>query len=434
MEKRIKQIFLKLFKNQLIAGSAVLFVGNMFASFGNYLYHLLMGRMLGPVDYGVLASLISVAYLLGIPMAALVLVIVKYVSALRGEKKLATVNYFYCWINRKVLIFGLIGFLVFLCFSFWLVSFLHLESNVLLILIGLASFIGIFSSINLATLQGFLLFGWYAIIGIISVIVKLFLAVFLVYLSYRVFGAILAILAGTIVSYVLALFYTKKIIGEKEKRQGFNSREVFSYALPVFFSILAFTSLYTTDIVLARHFLSAQEAGFYAALATLGKIIFFASSPIIMVMFPMVSERHANGKKCINLLNLSFSLVVIACLGISLIYFLFPKLMINILYGSQYLSASPYLFLFAIFLSLYSLASLLVNFHLSVKKVKVVVLPVIAAATQIIFISLFHQSLSQVAWVSIVVLSLLLISLLVYCFNSDDKTKKAFTFSHRSRL
>lgn len=429
-----KQAILKVFKNQLIAGSAVLFIGTMFASFGNYLYHLLMGRMLGPVDYGVLASLISITYLLGIPMSAFVLVIVKYASSFRGRGELATVNYFYRWANRKALVFGLIGFSIFLIFSSWIASFLHLDSVLLLIIVGGTSFLGIFLAINLATLQGFFRFGWYTIVGIIGVVVKLILAVVLVFLSYRVFGAILAMLVGTIVSYFLTRFYIEKIIGTNEEKERVDGKEVFSYALPVFFSILAFTSLYTTDIVLARHFLSPQEAGFYAALATLGKIIFFASSPIVMAMFPMVSERHANGKKYINLLSLSLGLVLLACLGISGVYFLFPKLMINILYGSQYLSASPYLFLFAIFLSLYSLSSLLVNFYLSVKKVKVVVLPVIAAAAQVILIFLFHQSLFQVAWVSIVILSLLLISLLVYCFYSDVKTKKAFTLSYRSRL
>jgi len=429
--KRIKS---PLFKNQLIAGSFVMMIGSLTAGFGNYLYHLLMGRMLGPADYGILASLISISYLLGIPMSAFVLVIVKYVSAFRGRRKLATVNYFYRWINRKAFIFGLTGFLIFLIFSSWIASFLHLESSLLLITIGLASFIGIFSSISLATLQGFLRFGWQTIAGIISVVVKLILAILLVYLSYRVFGAILAILAGVIIGYVLALFYVKKVIGKKEERQGFSGKEVVSYAIPVFFSTLAFTSLYTTDIILVRHFLPAQEAGFYAALATLGKIIFFASGPIIMVMFPMVSEKHANGKKYINLLNLSFGLVLVVCLGVSVIYFLFPKLMVNILYGRRYLVAAPYLWLFAIFLSLYSLSSLLVNFYLSVKKAKVVILPVTAAVVQIILISLLHQNLSQVVWVSITTLGLLLIGLLVYYLFNDVRDKKAITLSHRSRL
>lgn len=398
-------------------------IGSLTAGFGNYLYHLLMGRMLGPLEYGILASLISVSYLLGIPMSASILVIVKYVSEFRGRRELATANYFYRWINRKALIFGSIGFFIFLIFSPWIASFLHLESNIPLIIVGFVFFVGIFSSINLATLQGFLRFGWYTIISIASVVIKLILAIILVYSSYRVFGAILAILAGIIVGYTFGLFYILKIIGKKDEKKGFNGREVASYALPVFFSILAFTSLYTTDIVLARHFLPAQEAGFYAALATLGKIIFFASSPIVMVMFPMISEKHANGKKYANLLNLSLGLVFLVCSGVGGIYFLFPKLMINILYGNQYLSASPYLWLFAIFLSLYSLSYLLTNFYLSVKKVKIIFLPMTAALLQVILIFLFHQNLRQTVLMSVIATALLLFSLLVYNIEEIIQTK-----------
>jgi len=430
----VRKSIKNLIANQLIAGSAVLFAGNMLANFGNYLYHLLMGRMLGPIDYGVLASLIAVSYLMSIPIATLTLTVVKYTSALRGQKRLTVVNYFYQWITRKSLIYGLAGFLIFIFFSPWLASFLHLDSVLLLLIVGGISFLGIFLAINLATLQGFLHFGKFALSNITSVAIKLVSAVLLVYWGHRVLGALSATLAGSFIGYLLALIFTREIIREKQRRQGFEGREIVAYALPVFFSILAFTSLYTTDIILVRHFLPAQEAGFYAALATLGKIIFFASSPIVMVMFPMVSERHANGKKYINLLSLSLGLVFLACLGISGVYFLFPKLMINILYGSQYLPASPYLWLFAIFLSFYSFCYLLVSFFLSIKKVKVVVFPVIAAATQVVLISIFHQSLSQIIWVSISVLGLLLAGLLVYFFLNYDRTKKAFTLSYRSRL
>ena len=417
----IKNFLETLFKNQLIAGSAILFVGNTFANFGNYLYHLLMGRMLGPIDYGILASLISISYLLGIPVAALVLVIVKYVSAFRGRKKLSTVNYFYGWINRQALIIGLLGLLIYLVFSSWIALFLHLDTSLYVVIVGLTSFIGIFFSINFATLQGFLRFSWQVIVNIVNVLVKIILAIGLVYLSYKLWGAISAILAGMFAGYLLSIYYIRKLIGPKQEEKSFSGREVIAYGVPVFFSILAFTSLYTTDIVLARHFLPAQEAGFYAALATLGKIIFFASSPVAMVMFPLVSERHANGKKYKSFFILSLGLVFLACLGISGIYFFFPKLMITLLYGRQYLPAASYLFLFAIFLSFYSLSSLLVNFYLSVKKVKIVIFPVAAAITQIILIFLFHKNLSQVVWVSICVLGLLLVLLLVYNFATIRK-------------
>lgn len=430
----IKKTILNLLKNQLIAGSAILFIGNSLANFGNYLYHLLMGRMLGPVDYGLLASLISLTYLFGIPVGTLGLVVVKYVSALRGKREFGAIAYFYSWLNKRLVIFGLVGFLLLIIVSPWLASFLHLKSTLPVLIIIFSNLIGVYSTVNTATLRGFLRFGLMSILGPIQVVLKLGITVLLVYLGWRVLGAVLAFLITSLIGYLLTAFFVMGLLKkQKEEKKIIDSQEIIRYVIPVFFSTFAFTSLYTTDIVLARHFLPTQEAGFYSALATLGKIIFFASGPIITVMFPMVSERHANGKKHISLLNLSLGLVTLICLGISGVYFLFPELMIKILYGSQYLAASPYLGLFAIFLSLYSFSYLLVNFYLSIKKVKVIILPVAAAVAQIILISFFHRDIIQVVWISIGVLSLLLIGLLLYYY-SDGQAKKAFTFGYCPRL
>ena len=76
----------KFFKTKFFKGSLFLFASSTLASAINYFYHLLLGRMLGPADYGTLASRISLTYLLGIPSAALNLVIVKFISSFRGKK------------------------------------------------------------------------------------------------------------------------------------------------------------------------------------------------------------------------------------------------------------------------------------------------------------------------------------------------------------
>lgn len=426
-----RNFFKKSLQNQLITGSAVLFIGSSIASFGNYLFHLLMGRMLGPVDYGILSSLISLTYWFGVPMGALGLVVVRYVSSLRGKKEFGAISSFYFQLNKKLLVIGTAGFLLLLIVSPWLVSFLHFESSLPLFLIIISSLVGVYSTVNASFLQGFLRFGLMSVLGVVNILLKLLIAILLVYWGWRVLGAISAILATSLAGYLLAVFFILRLLEKpKEKKKMIDTREIVKYAIPVFFSTLAFTSLYTTDVVLVRHFLPAQEAGFYAALSTLGKIIVFASGPIVSVMFPLVSEHHANGKKYINIFGLSLGLVVLVCFGISLIYFLFPELMIRILFGNQYLAATPYLFLFAIFLSLYSLSSLLMNFYLSVKKVKVVVLPVIAALTQIVLIFLFHQNLFQVILACISILGLLFVSLLLYFFLDYVKDKKAFAFRH----
>jgi len=403
----------KYWQNQLVAGGLVLFVGTMVANFGNYLFHLVMGRMLGPVDYGVLASLISLTYLFAIPVGALNWTTIKYVSTLRGERKFGEISLFYSWLNQKLIIFGLVGFLCLLLLSPWLKTFLHLESFLPLWLVIGASIISIYLMINTAVLQGYLRFGMMSISSTTQAGVKLIIGPFLILAGLRVLGATFAIFISLTFGYLLTFFFVKRQLSQKPKGK-INAREIFDYMLPVFFWTLAFISLYTTDIVLARHFLSPQEAGYYAALATLGKIIFFASSPIVMVMFPLVSEKHANGQKYGQYLYLSLALVCLVCLGITSLYCLFPRLMVSLLYGQQYLAAAPFLWLFAFFLTFYTLAYLLTNFYLSIKKTKIVILPVVAALAQIFLIYFFHQNLKQTVSVSVITLALLTGGLLLY--------------------
>ncbi|MFH1601760.1 MAG: oligosaccharide flippase family protein [Candidatus Shapirobacteria bacterium] len=419
----IKKCFSKLTKSQLIAGSAVLFISAMVGNISNYLYHLLMGRFLGPENYGLLTSLISLTYLFGIPLAALNLVVVKHTSGLWARKKLSSIAFFHSWLNKKATIFVWLGLVVLLLASPKIALFLHLKSISLVWLMGACSLIGVYSTISGATLQGLLKFNLMAVSSIISVILKLGLSVLLVLVGLGIWGAVLPFLITSLIGlFLLRLFIGQLLVNKKEEaKKIFETKELLAYTWPVLLSTLAFTSLYTTDFLLARHFLSAQMAGYYASLATLGKIVFFASSPIVMAMFPLISARHEGGQDSRQTLNLSLALVLFASLGITAFYFLFPQFMIKTLYGADYLVAAPYLVYFSIFLSFYALVNVLVNYYLSIKKVKIVFFPVLAALIQILLILVFHQDILQIVLASIVVLGLLLIVLLGYHFRENGK-------------
>lgn len=429
----VKNCISTFFENPLFAGSMVLFLGNMIANGGSYFYHLLMGRMLGPANYGTLESLISLIYLLGIPMITLNLVIVKFASSFKGQKNFTTIKAMFDKFNHKFLLFGAGSLVIFLLLISPISSFLHLKENFSLIIIGGVFFVSIFNTINRGFLQGLLRLNSLSTSLVIESSLKFILAVLFVWWGWNIMGAILPFLIGGIIAYFFTLGFMKKALGGIGENGDIDYRSMISYAFPVFLSTLAFTSLYTTDVILARHFLLPQEAGFYAALSVLGKIIFFAASPVVMVMFPLISERHANGKQYKSFLFLSLGLVFFICLGVSLLYLAIPELMMKILFGSQYLVASSSLFLFGVFLSFYSLSFLLTNFYLSIKEVKIVTLPIIAALVQIIFIFLYHQNLNQIVWISIMTTALLFASQMLYYFYALKDSPQA-SFSHRSSL
>ena len=428
-------MFKKILKNQLIAGSFVLFVGSMFANFGSYLYHLLMGRMLGPVNYGVLTALISLLYIISIPALTLATTIVKFASVAKAKKNYAKVYFLFYDFSRKLLVVSVIIFILFAFGSQVIAEFLQIPSRALIILTSSLFLISLLPTVNNGILQAFLNFPFLAANSIFGVILKLALAVGLVKLGFSVGGAMMAILISSLIIYLVSFFplrflwqYKQSLLlrnkqslllRNKGKVAKIDWSKITSYAAPVFLAVLGLTSLYTTDIILVKHFFPAFQAGLYAALAVMGKIIFFASNAVPMVMFPLVSERYENGGRYRPFLSQSLILVSGLSAGITGFYFLFPKFMINILYGPSFLATSPYLGLFGIFISLYTLSSVLTSFFLSIRKTRVAFFVLSAAITQIALIWLFHASILQVIQISILVTTLLLFSLLLYYLKSE---------------
>lgn len=406
MRNHIKNII----KNPLFSGSAIMIIGANLTNVLNYFYHLIMGRMLGPVNYSELAVLISLIGLLGIIPAAFNPVVVKFVSAAKEQLEIAGLIHYF---SRLVITLTVVITLIFITVTPFLSSFLKID-NPILILTAILSFSFMFLAIlNRGVLQGLLRFKQILIINTAENGIKLLGGVLLVYLGLSVFGAVSAFATAVILGWYLSKQFITDYNG-KYPEQQFNNPQIIRYAIPVLFQSIAFTSIYSMDVILVKHFFEAHQAGIYAALSTLGKIIFFGAGPITTVMFPLVSKRHSRGEKYLKIFCYSFTLTVILSLGVLVIYWLFPRLTINMLFGSEYLEGADYLVKFAIFIMLFTLSYLLTHFYLSLNKVKIVILPLTAALAQTIGIILFHDSLGTVINVSIVVTAILFCSLLLY--------------------
>lgn len=376
----------------------------------NYLYHLVMGRLLGPAAYGELAALLSVSALIGIVPGSANLVIVKYISSIRSKEKLISlIN----WLKGKMFRVALIFCLIVIIVSPSITSFLHIEKLAYLVLIAISTPFAISALLNRAILQGLLKFKEMILSMLMENTIKLILSIVLVFIGFRVGGAMLALLSSSIIGWHLTTrFLNFKTVKNEDITPEI--RSMFFFTGPILLYTIASTSLYSSDVILVKHFFSSHDAGLYASLSILGKIIFFATGPIGSAMFPIISQRQSKGMKYGKIFLYSFLATIIIALSILLIYWLFPYFSISILYGSAYLESVDLLVWFGIFISLFTLSSLVINFNLSLGKTRVVALPLIAAAAQIIGIWLYHKSLFEVILISITVSALLLALLLIY--------------------
>lgn len=403
----------KIITSEFFKASFWVFLATGVLSAGNYFYHLLMGRMLGPEFYGVLESVISLFYIISIPFIPLTLVIVKFVSRYKGKHDKEAISSFYNYIRNKIFLYGIIATLGILIALPLIMSFLHINNLYFQIFMVLGFFIGLLSVLVKGTLQG--IFNFFAIFvaNTTETVGKLAIAVILVYLGFKALGAFVAIILALLIGLVVSFFFIKKerlsSIGEFK-----DGREIFKYSIPVFLTMLGLTSLFTTDVILVRNLFSGVESGYYAALSVLGKVIFFATFPVTMVLFPLISEKRAADKEYKNLLLTGIILALVISGGIVLLYYFLPKIMVVLLFGEKYISIAPLLATFGIFIAIYSFCSLLANFYLSIHKTMIYVFVLAASILQIILILLFHKSLSEVINMSILSSAMLLASLIIY--------------------
>lgn len=404
MKKRLSEVI----KHPLFSGSMIMIIGSNVVSFLNYLYHLVMVKLLTPSSYGELVALLSLIGFLGIISSSLNLVVIKFVSAAKSTDEIKGIV---SWFNSKVFAFSLAIFLLITFLSPLISSFLKIENNLLVVLIALLSILGLASLLYKSVLQGLLKFQQMIASMFVESGLKLILGIVLVYAGFSVGGALAGLVVASFVGFFLSRFFIRQFLKTSERKP--NIKSMFLYSLPVSIQYLSITSLFSSDILLIKHFFSPHDAGIYAIISTLGKIILFGTGPIGAVMFPIVSQRQARGANYRRIFILSFVLTSVLAALILLVYWLVPELVIRLL-NPSYLEAAPYLVWYGVFITLYTLCSLFVSYYLSLNRVSVVVLPFIAAIAQIIGIWFFHQSLYTVILISIIISALLLLSLLIY--------------------
>lgn len=404
-------------KHPFFSGSLIMVLGTNFFNVFQFIYHLLVGRLLGKVYYGDLASLISVLGLIAIVQMSLGLTIVKFVAS---ETHKATVANFIKWVHLwSVFISLFFGIFTFIASPF-LIAFLNLSQQKIVYLLGPAIFLTVLLGTWRSILQGLLAFRAYVASLLMEGIVKITLTVFFVFAGLAVFGAMSAVLISIVAAFLLTWFPLSIYLrGARGKMPTI--LPLLRYSFPVFIQGLALTSMYSVDLILVKHFFSPAEAGIYASLAVLGRIVFYGSSPIIQVMFPFVARRYAQKLPYHKIFYWSIFLVLAAVSFVSIFYFFYPTIAISILYGSEYLEGAPILWWFAVFMGLLALAILLTQFYLSIGKTRVVIFFVLAAILQAVLIWFIHTSLLTVIQLSIASVALLVVALLVYFPYHDRK-------------
>ncbi len=393
---------------------SMLFAVSVVIAFLGYLYHLLMGRMLGPAEYGELASLFTFIYLFAAPTGltgAIQLSAAREISQIKTGNRDMLLCYVH-FLSGKVFLLAISLLIIFLLLSPLISAFLQIG----LIPIGSLAvllFFYLLLVIPWGLLQGLQGFALYGISNLLMTTVKLFFALALVSLGFGVGGAITGVTAGAVVAGAFCLFFLKDFFKKPAGQTNVANYRFFS--LSIMLSLFFLMFLINVDILLVKHFFSAEEAGQYSIASLLGKLVYFLSISFATVLLPMVSGA-VDRKKEFALLKKSF--FYISCFAVVLLFafWFFPKQIVSIFFGAAYAPSALLLPLFGIAMSLFSYCNVLVYFEIALKRNSQVFALAFSCIFETIALWFFHASLEQVLVVLTITNALLAAALLLNLF------------------
>lgn len=376
----------------LIKGSVVVTVGTLVGGFLSYMYSALMGRMLGPADFGDLGAINSYFVLLTAVGGGLLTVTMYYVSTLSANNNLVGVARFYKKFVRIVLI-GSIGLAALAIFTSPLAaSFFSIGDKKALAFALLSIVASLILVVNRGVLQGTQRFGQLTISNILEYAIKLAAAYLLVKLGFSIAGAALAIPIGALGAFALTLIPLRNILrgdgSPSAPSSDFfpNRKEITLYFLPALASNAFLLLLMNLDILLVKKFFAAELAGQYVAVSTIAKIIFYITGPITAVMFPLIATQRSRGEKHYSTLIGATLITLVGSAIILFLYTAFDSQIVTALYGKSYQALSSLLPTSAGLVIVLSLVNLMSQYFLSIQRYWFIAEMAVAAIGLIIYV------------------------------------------------
>jgi len=328
-----------------------------------------------------------------IAFSPLQLTLTRFFSEYIAKKKFSILYSVFKKIIKRIFFFSILLLVVFILFKSFIASFFKINSLYILI-IGLVITFSLFSPPFFSFIQSLQKFKLLSFLSIISSSVKLILGTVLMFLGWKVVGGLLGLLGSSLVILIVFLIMFGKIF--KKEELPVKLLPIYKYFLPVSLAMISFTILTNIDIILVKHFFSPQEAGYYSIAQMIGKVVLFLPSALAIVIFPKSTQAYVKNEHSFSYLYKSLTIAGICGGVVSILCFLFPDFVLEIITGKANPVSRKLVSMFSLAMAFYSLVWITINFLLAVNNLKFVKYLVCVALLESCFIYFFHFTLEVI--------------------------------------
>jgi O-antigen/teichoic acid export membrane protein len=388
-----------------VHAGAIIFLGIAAANIGNYTFHFIAARTLGPGPYGDVASLVALAGLISLPLGGVQILVARRVAANAAAARIPEIQVF---ARRSVVLAALVGLALALAIgatSPFLARWLEIDSVAAVGLTAALAAPALLTPALWGLAQGLQRFHALAVAMGASPLFRIAAVAVLLAAGFGVAGAMAATLIAAIVGIIVPAWALRLWLRKPSTpasvapTRGATAREF----VPVVLGLLAITSLTTIDVVVAKAAFDSDEAGIYASASLVGRVILYLPAAIVTVLLPKVSSRVAAGREARAILTGSVAITIGLCLAATILYTVAAPLVTRAAFGSGYADVAELLPLFALAMTGYALLNVLLAYHLGHGSSSMSYLLAVGALMQLGAFVLFNDSPQTLLAVSICV-------------------------------
>jgi O-antigen/teichoic acid export membrane protein len=383
-------------------------VSSSFVGALNLLYNLAIAHLLGAGDFGHASAVYTLLMLLSAVQLSFQLLCSKFVA--RNDvlpEKIAV----YRHLLKQAWICGVaIGIALFFGRSI-ISGYLNLPTQAYVGRLTLAVVFFIPLGVRRGLLQGLHDFRRLAASFMLEGVVKLIAAFLFLRWGLGVQGVIAAIVASVVMAYLVARPQQKLMA---EPRVPLLLPAVVGESVQASLFFVGQVIINNLDIVLVKHFFSSTEAGIYAAVALVGRVVYMLSWSVVSAMFPFSAGLHSNERDSRAVLGTALTLATVLSAIFTFAVWAAPTALWRMLLGSgfplnQAGSYRELLVLYAATTGIYAFGVVLMSYEISRKIGNVGWVQLLFGAAIIVGIYMHHGSLHDVVMVQTVSLSALLV-------------------------
>ena len=291
-------------------------LGNVF----NFYFHIYMSRNLGPEGYSALNSLMSLLFIIAIPIITVQTTITKFVAQFRARDEDAKVKKLFLKSLKRVCIVGFALMTFIISGAPLIAEFLNIEQNTPIVVSGLLVFVMFVMPVFWAIPQGSEQFGFLGISYFVGFTTKCGLGILFAIIGWGVGGVLVGVTLSFGFAFLVGFWPIREVLAYPPEDDSVNMKELYKFAAPVVIALFFLSFFCNLDIALVRHFYGHSEeglrlAGYYATSSIIGKSFLFLPLGIILALFPKVARKKAMGENPIPILLRGLGLEIVLSIG-----------------------------------------------------------------------------------------------------------------------